>query len=174
MIYPNDFFWLLFFLVLFEISAVGCEKSEKDRFEFHGEEKISHVDGSLMTYFPASESIRRLRWSILVVSFMIIVDISGVTGIFWLKWFLLIKRKSTGVLAQVPTVANSLFMMVGEMWQFSILCVLLQCYPPWAMLCFLPFLCPFKLNYCVVLAHVNAHVDVLRLCPRRILMWRSR
>ena len=94
---------------------IDFEQEEKDRPQFIGIRTISPVNGSTITYFPPSARRSRITQSIMYVIFMVMLVISIVACIFFLKIFLHGVQSSI-----IPSTLNSIQIQVNKFILFLV------------------------------------------------------
>jgi hypothetical protein len=75
-------------LLLCELGTSDFEDLEKERPYYKGEKRTSHIDGSTIQYFSQEERNKRIKFSQYVVTGMVLLVISCVGVIFYVKFYM--------------------------------------------------------------------------------------
>lgn len=98
------------------------EEEETERPDFEGEYELSHIDGQRRRYFPTEERGKREQYSMAVISGMILLVISLVGTIFYIKFAMVVQSDdptANEMGAFVASMANAVQIQVSVQQQMT-------------------------------------------------------
>lgn len=84
------------------------EKEEQDRPEYFGETVKSHIDGTDITYFPASKLAKRTRLSRSVVLTFMTMVVAFVAAIYTFRWYLQQRDDTVEAASTIASIINTI------------------------------------------------------------------